>query len=149
MIQGKIRKIKGIFSEGRLIGIYGKDWMKWKDQQIFNEEQRALGEGMLTEKQGKDMVIGFGKFQELVSSYQTDGKPLWLQPAFAFLNDMQAEKEFRKERILYLLKELKELLQLLNPDKYEDTHAEVLRIISQTEESKLIDRLEEKNKSIY
>lgn len=149
LIQAKIRKIKVIFSEGRLIGIHGKDWVNWKDQQIFNEEQRALGEGMLTEKQCKDMVIGFGKFQELVLTYISEGKPLWLQPAFSFISNMHAEKEFRRERILYLLKELKELLQLLNPDKYEDTHREVARIITQTDESKLIERLEEKNKSIY
>jgi hypothetical protein len=149
LLQQKLRKIKGIFSEGRLIGIYGNDWSHWKDRQIFNEEQRALGEGMLIEYQEKTMVIGFGKFQELVAAYTTEGKPLWLVPAFTFITNMQAEKDFRRDRILYLLKAFGDILDMLSPGKYDDTQREIKRIITGADAQSLIGRLEGKNGEIY
>ena len=141
-VQNKISQIRILFSEGRLLEIHKSDWREWSDRQIFNEEQRAIGEGMIENREGKYSVVGFGKFQEVINEYVINKKPLWLEPIILFLSDMEYEKEFRKERILYLLKCLDELLSILEIKKHIHTHDKVKKLLMQNSNIKILEQLE-------
>jgi hypothetical protein len=114
-----IEKIRTPLADGQLIGEH-QDWMEWKDILIFREELRAIGEGMIENGSDKKNIIGYGKFKELIDSYQKEGKPSWLSPPLNFFLNLRPNKDFRLKRIEMLLDGVLDLIQLLNKELYKE-----------------------------
>ncbi|MEO5641966.1 MAG: hypothetical protein ABIQ40_09605 [Bacteroidia bacterium] len=93
----------------------GDDW----DVQIYREELRAIGEGMIENNGGQKTIIGYGKFRMLISQYETNKEPFWLNPAINFFTDLRPEKDFRLERFKRMTSTLTELIKYLDNDYYE------------------------------
>jgi len=55
-----IEEIRSDLADGQLN--QAENWLDWKDQLIFREEQRAIGEAMIIENDQNRLVMGYGNF---------------------------------------------------------------------------------------
>jgi len=113
-----IGKVRECIADGQLNN--ESDWEEWKDVIIFREELRAIGEGMIEINNDQKIVLGYGKFQLLIDDYEFSKKPIWLRPIINFFTDFRLDKDFRTKRINLLLEYLKELIECLDKDYYND-----------------------------
>src|ERR1022692_632603 len=60
------------------------DLQKWNDRLIFREEQRAIGEAMITGTSPR-MVMGYGAFHALFEHARTGNELWWMRVACNFL----------------------------------------------------------------
>ena len=89
---------------------------EFHDKLIFREELRAIGEGMIDIFKDQRVVIGYGKFQQLLKTYETEKQPLWLSPVLNFFTDFHATKDFRIERFKLLKTSLLTLMRYLDKE---------------------------------
>lgn len=107
-----IENIRSELADGQL----NKFNMK-KDQLIFREEQRAIGEAMISENNHNRFVMGYGNFCMLFekSSHEEFG---WLRIVQNFLLDIQdLEEDFRIVRLRGLKSHLYDLIVLLDSSR--------------------------------
>lgn len=118
-IQLCIADIRSDLADGRLNT--AEDWFTWTDQLIFREEQRAIGEAMIVDLVGKNTVLGYGKFCELLNQQTEQNRALWLQQASYFLTDLQpGGKDFRQVRLRRLVIHLYDLMETLQAGALSD-----------------------------
>lgn len=111
-----LEKIRSSLADGQLNT--EPDWMYWKDSLIFREELRAVGEGMIEHLKDQRIVMGYGKFQSMLSQYEDKGEPVWLRPVINFFLDLKLEKDFRQKRMSELLSALRDLIKYLDKEYY-------------------------------
>jgi hypothetical protein len=99
-----------------------RDWDKWSDALIFREEQRAIGESMITFCGTNRTVIGFSEFWELFLGDVETSRRRWINAVSIFLLDPQPKKDFRLERMKRMVVHLVDLVECLDPSRLRDTH---------------------------
>jgi hypothetical protein len=115
-LESVIEHIRGDLADGNLNR--ADDFYRWADRLVFREEQRAVGEGMITAATSPRTVIGYGVFRNLLqrATTNTDEDELWwIRIVSGFLLDLQAEKDFRRHRLDRLRGHLDEASNLLLP----------------------------------
>jgi hypothetical protein len=88
----------------------------WHDKLIFREELRAIGEGMIEVVKDQRLVIGYGKFQQLLKTYETKKEAMWLSPVINFFTYFDNKKDFRIERFELLRSSLLGLMRYLDEE---------------------------------
>jgi len=96
----------------------------WCDVLLFREEQRAIGESMITTVGGNRVIIGYAQFCELLAQNNAAGPARWIKVASAYFTDPKEEKDFRLVRMQRLIVHLVDLVQVLAPGRLRDSHRE-------------------------
>jgi hypothetical protein len=89
------------------------DLQKWNDRLIFREEQRAIGEAMITGVSPR-IVMGYGAFRVLFERARDEDELWWMRLALNFLLDMEDVKDFRRKRFELMQNHLKAAINLLS-----------------------------------
>jgi hypothetical protein len=110
-LQKLLNEIREDFAEGRLNS--AKDWDCWSDALIFREDQRAVGEAMITSVNGIRTVMGYGAFVAMLEDATSLGNR-WLRVVTNFLIDPGKEKDFRLVRYQRLIIHLIDLVKTLD-----------------------------------
>lgn len=111
-------KIRSIFADGHLNN--SNDWQEWTDFLIFREEQRGIGERMIVNNDGTKSIMGYVKFKGLAQDYIDNNQNDWMGSVINFLIDLKVKKDFRKERLLFLVSNFKELLETMDKKQSKD-----------------------------
>jgi len=111
-----IAKVREAVADGQINTFTDKK--NWHDRLIFREELRAIGEGMIEVAKEQKVVIGYGKFQQLLKDYEFHKEPTWLTSAINFFIDYQGEEDFRIKRFVLMRDALRELMLCLNKEYY-------------------------------
>jgi hypothetical protein len=98
------------------------DWPAWRDVLLFREEQRAIGEAMISFKGESRIVIGYGEFVDMIDSNTPAEKVRWIKLAAQFLMNPAPEKDFRLIRMKRLIVHLVDLVELLAPGRLREEH---------------------------
>ncbi|MFC7532471.1 hypothetical protein [Actinoplanes sp. GCM10030250] len=108
-----IGEIRDDFASGRLND--APNVHQWTDRLIFKEEQRAIGEGMLTRTSPRT-VIGYGSFRLLFlkTKQDADGELWWIRVVSNFLLDLDGDMDFRRCRFQRMQRHLAEAIRLLD-----------------------------------
>jgi hypothetical protein len=114
-----IYAIRSDLADGQLNS--AKDWNVWYDALVFREEQRAIGESMITMSGDVKVVMGYAEFCDLFPSKHTS-RGRWIEVASSLLLDPKANKDFRLVRIRRLVAHLVDLVELLAPSRLRDDH---------------------------
>jgi len=100
-LQGALDLIRSDLADGQLNEAH--DFGAWRDRLIFREEQRAIGEGMITGTVNPRTIIGYkgfvALFDEACQADSPDPRLWWLILARNFFLDLEASMDFRKERL--------------------------------------------------
>jgi hypothetical protein len=88
------------------------DLRAWNDRLIFREDQRAIGEAMITDS-GVRVVTGYGAFRQRFEDSRSDKSAWWLRVALAFLVDLQPDHDFRRERFKRMASDLSGAIAIL------------------------------------
>jgi hypothetical protein len=94
----------------------------WRDAQLFREEQRGIGEAMISFKGESRVVIGYGGFCDLIEANSPSKRAHWIKLSANFLIDLKPEKDFRLIRMKRLVVHLVDLVILLAPSRLRDDH---------------------------
>lgn len=112
-LESCLHNIRDDLADGKLNN--ADDWMDWSDALLFREEQRAIGEAMIPEAGNTKVIIGYGKFCELLNAEANEGKVYWIKNASNFfLHSTKGNKDFRIVRMRRLAFHLITLLELLD-----------------------------------
>ena len=101
-----------------------EDWESWRDALIFREEQRAIGEEMITSQGDHRVVKSFGAF---AAAYRSANKPDWFVVADRFLLELAPARDFRQTRMRLLAAGLVDLVAQLEPSRMTDRLREIRR----------------------
>ncbi|HEY0533380.1 MAG TPA: hypothetical protein VGD29_17460 [Actinoplanes sp.] len=114
-LESAIEALRDDFANGRLNE--AQNLHQWADRLIFREEQRAIGEVMLTRTPPRT-VIGYGPFRSLFFQAQEEagGELWWIRIVSNFLLDLDAAMDFRKTRLQRLEQHLDEAIRLLESE---------------------------------
>jgi hypothetical protein len=115
-----IYALRADLADGQLID--KRDWEKWRDVLIFREEQRAIGESMITTSGANRTVIGFSEFWDLFLGDVPTSRRRWLNVGSVFLLDPQPEKDFRLERMKRMVVHLVDLVECAAPGRLREEH---------------------------
>jgi hypothetical protein len=108
-----LARLRGDLADGHLNK--ANDWHIWRDRLIFREEQRAIGEAMITTVAGRRVVIGYGEFRKLFTHSDSD-ENLWpIQVALKFFLDLEDSKDFRQERLAMMKRDIEDMVKILRP----------------------------------
>lgn len=110
-LQKLLNEIREDFAAGTLN--CAKDWDCWSDALIFREDQRAVGEAMITSVNGIRTVMGYGAFVTMFEDTTSVGNK-WLRVVTNFLIDPKKEKDFRLVRYQRLIIHLVDLVRTLD-----------------------------------
>jgi hypothetical protein len=119
-VEEAVKGIRSDLADGHLND--AEDWKKWCDALIFREEQRAIGESMITVGTNGRVVLGYGEFSQIVTASPPSGKSLWLKVATHFLIDLEPYKDFRLIRMKRLIGHLVDLIEALDASRLSDRH---------------------------
>ncbi|HKQ08225.1 MAG TPA: hypothetical protein VJ464_24075 [Blastocatellia bacterium] len=122
-VEDAIRGIRGDLADGHLNN--APDWDKWCDALIFREEQRAIGEPMISTGTNGRVVLGYGEFSQFFAASPSVGKSQWIQIATRFLADLQLGKDFRLIRMKRLIVHLVDLIDPLDHSRLSERHKKV------------------------
>lgn len=115
----QVRKIRLDLADGRLNA--ADDWEAWTDALIFREEQRAIGESMISESGMNPVgVLGYAGFCKAFEVSIGDTDTNWLQTGASFILNLKASKtvkDFRRVRCLRIICHLIDLVDLLDPKR--------------------------------
>ena len=111
-IERSMKRIRSALADGHLNS--AENWEEWADQLIFREEQRAIGEVMIGEKNERRSVIGYAEFR--AARQHADKKP-WFEVAERFLENLSEENDFRRQRLRLLTWGLVDLIEFVNEEK--------------------------------
>ena len=115
-----IYALRADLADGQLID--KRDWEKWRDVLIFREEQRAIGESMISTSGANRTVIGFSEFWDLFLGDVPTSRRRWLNVGSVFLLDPQPEKDFRLERMKRMVVHLVDLVECAAPGRLREEH---------------------------
>jgi hypothetical protein len=96
----------------------------WHDVRLLREEQRAIGEAMITEVDGQRTVLGYGEFCRLLVEPDMIGRSRWLRVAGSLLLDPKLAMDFRLMRLQRLVVHLVDLVGMLAPRRLRDIHTQ-------------------------
>ena len=114
-----VEAIREDFADGQI----NKDWFDSIDGLIFREEQRAIGETMITQKGDKRLVVGYGEFSAILEDRHGGGK--WLDAGIRFIDRIGAHSnDFRTTRIKRLFIHLIDLIDTLDAARVWPNHRE-------------------------
>jgi len=130
-LEDQVNQIRQALANGRLNT--EPDWRSWSDRLIFREEQRAIGEGMIT---GIDprAVMGYGAFHALFEradaemDADADDELWWIRVACSFFLDLERTKDFRRSRLEKMQKHLDAIEALLDSPSIAYRPAHVWRL---------------------
>jgi len=122
LVEDSIRNIRADLADGTLNG--SQDWYEWTDALIYREEQRAIGEVMITDGSGARVVLGYAQFSRLYKDDADGGTP-WIATARRFFLDPEPPRDFRLERMRRLVAHLVDLVESLDPARISDDHRKV------------------------
>jgi len=122
LVEDSIRNIRADLADGTLNG--SQDWYEWTDALIYREEQRAIGEVMITDGSGARVVLGYAQFSRLYKDDADGGTP-WIATARSFFLDPEPPRDFRLERMRRLVAHLVDLVESLDPARISDDHRKV------------------------
>jgi hypothetical protein len=105
-----LEKIRADLADGQLNP--APDFFTWNDRLIFREEQRAIGEKMITDTNLR-VVMGYGAFHALFDNARTNDELWWVRVAYGFILDLADEKDFRRQRLEWMDEHLGEVISLL------------------------------------
>jgi hypothetical protein len=110
-LEEELEQIRSALADGQLNK--APDWKDWSDRLIFREEQRAIGEGMIT---GIDprVVMGYSAFRALFEQAGADEELWWIRVAYSFLLDLEDTKDYRRPRLEKMQKHLVAIKALLD-----------------------------------
>jgi hypothetical protein len=111
LLEKALEDIRNDLADGRLNT--ASDLQKWNDRLIFREEQRAIGEAMITGTSPR-MVMGYGAFHALFEYARAENELWWMRVACNFLLDMADMKDFRRQRFNLMREHLKAAISLLS-----------------------------------
>jgi len=114
-IDSVLKRVRAAMADGHLNA--AQDWESWRDALIFREEQRAIGEEMITTQGDQRVVRSYGTFS---SAYRSPGKPDWFFVADRFLLELAPTKDFRRTRLRLLATGLVDLVEQLEPSRLTD-----------------------------
>jgi hypothetical protein len=110
-LQKLLHEIHEDFAAGTLN--CAKDWDCWSDALILREDQRAVGEAMITSVNGIRTVMGYGAFVAMLEDTSSTGNR-WLRVVINFLIDPGKQKDFRLVRYQRLIIHLVDLVRTLD-----------------------------------
>jgi hypothetical protein len=113
ILENALENIRNDLADGRLNK--APDFQKWNDRLIFREEQRAIGEAMITGTSPR-MVMGYGAFRALFEHSKADDELWWMRVVLNFLLDMADMKDFRRDRFKLMRDHLERAISLLSHD---------------------------------
>jgi hypothetical protein len=113
ILEDALENIRNDLADGRLNK--ASDFQKWNDRLIFREEQRAIGEAMITDTSPRT-VMGYGAFRALFERSRADDELWWMRVVLNFLSDMADMKDFRRDRFKLMREHLERAIDLLSHD---------------------------------
>ena len=129
VLERKLETIRSDLADGQLNT--SSDWVSWQDRLLFREEQRAIGERMITRSNHSLSVIGYAEFCAKLERSAAGDKDQWLGTALSFLvGPSTIDKNFHLVRLKRLIVHLVELMKELNPSKVSEEQKEWLRKFS-------------------
>jgi hypothetical protein len=121
VLQNLLKELREDLADGTLNS--ADDWSSWSDALIFREEQRAVGETMITSTNGTRTVMGYGSFVALLEN-PSSAANRWIQVVTNFFIDPGPSKDFRLVRYKRLVIHLVDLVRTLDrrrlPEKLAD-----------------------------
>ncbi len=108
-----LQKIRRDLADGHLNN--SKDWIQWADALVFREEQRAIGETLITQEGDRRLVISYGAFVNLLEDRNNNKERRWLLVVTNFFLDPKPPKDFRRIRYCRLLVHLVDLIKEIEP----------------------------------
>lgn len=117
-LQKLLHEIREDFAAGTLN--CADDWGCWSDALIFREDQRAVGEAMITITNGIRTVMGYGAFVAMLEDESNPGYK-WLRVVTNFLVDPGSAKDFRLVRYERLIGHLVDLVKTLDEKRLPET----------------------------
>jgi hypothetical protein len=113
-----LQRIRGDLADGHLNE--AENWIDYTDALIFREEQRAIGEAMITTLGETRTVAGYGSFVALLEHRDSQTRR-WLQTAVNFLAEPGSHSpDFRLERYRRLLVHLADLVNAADKIRVSD-----------------------------
>jgi len=120
-LETAISAIREVIADGQMNA--SEDWIDWKDNLIFREEQRAIGAMMITLAGPVRTVMGYGEFSELLRTESPPHQYRWIQVAARFFLDISlTEKDFRAVRLKALYVHLIDLISALDESRVRPSH---------------------------
>jgi hypothetical protein len=113
-----IERVRGDFADGHIN--HSKDWDKWRDELIFREELRAIGESLIETRGNNRTVMGYGRYCEQLESPSANNIQHWSKVVFNFYLELEnSGKDFRQIRMKRQVVHLVEIMQLLDSSAIE------------------------------
>jgi hypothetical protein len=112
-----LEKIRSALADGHLNQAKGS--LNWRDELIFREELRAIGQSMLCEHHGTRTVIGYLDFCKALRPDAKGDLADWLPRVLDFFDGIDCTKkgkDYRAERLKLLLTALVDLLDFLGAE---------------------------------
>jgi hypothetical protein len=106
-----LQAIRSDLADGQLNTATDRDL--WTDRLIFREEQRAIGESMITGDTTR-VVMGYAAFRALFHRAESDDQLWWLRAAQGFFIDPEATRDFRRTRLELMRDHLDRTTSLLD-----------------------------------
>jgi hypothetical protein len=104
------------FRETLADGQLNTDCINGRDGLIFREEQRAIGEAMITTVGNSRVIVGYGTFCTLFTR-ATAEEGLWpLRTASNFFLDLEPANDFRRKRLEMMKGHLGTIIDVLRPE---------------------------------
>jgi hypothetical protein len=122
-VREALDNIRSDFADGQLNE--AEDWEDWCDALIYREEQRAIGESMITDGTNGRVVLGYGEFSQLLNGIPPLGKSHWFNVAIRFLIDPEQDNDFRLIRLQRLVVHLADLIEALDSPRFSKKHREL------------------------
>ncbi|MHB0971708.1 MAG: hypothetical protein ACYC7A_21630 [Thermoanaerobaculia bacterium] len=123
-IESALERLRAALADGHLND--ASDWERWRDALIFREEQRAIGEQMITARGDQRVIAGYALF---ATEYSRAGGNPWFDVVDRFLLDLEPERDFRRARIRLLMRGLIDLIEVFDSERVnERLHAIRTRI---------------------
>jgi len=100
-IESIVNKIRSDFADGQLN--QSPDWSTWKDNVVFREELRAIGESMIEQRGTTRSVIGYGRYCEYLDSDESNSIQHWSSVIINFFINLRTDNlDFRRNRLEHL-----------------------------------------------
>lgn len=91
------------------------NWHEWRDNLVFREELRAIGESMIESNGSARTIIGYGRYCEHLESDSPNAVLRWSPVVTNFFLDLQSSStDFRNIRLKRMLVHLVDLMKLLD-----------------------------------
>jgi len=111
-LENALELLRDTLANGRL----NKDFVNGRDGLIFREEQRAIGEAMITTIGNSRFVLGYGTFCSLFARTPSEDGLSPLRIASRFFLDLEAKNDFSRKRLKMMKEHLSTIIGVLRAD---------------------------------